>query len=271
MPTVLHLSDFHFGRIDPRLLTPLLELAAHLNPDLVVVSGDLTQRARSHQFRAAKDFLNALPSPQIVVPGNHDVPMHNPVARFFYPLRGYRRYISDDPEPFYENGEIAVLGLNSSRSLTIQDGRLNDRQIDRLIRVFKQASPNTVKILVSHHPFEPSPGFETYRTVGGGKKVLAAMAACQADAILSGHLHTMHSACTALKEGKIQWSVLLSQAGTAISTRLRGQAPSFNVLQVGQQRIEIEPYLWDEAQSKFLPYTVKIFTRGVAGWISVYG
>jgi 3',5'-cyclic AMP phosphodiesterase CpdA len=194
--------------------------------------------------------------------------MHNPLARFLYPLKGYRRYIADDPEPFYQDQEMAVLGLNSSRSLTIQDGRLNDEQIARLTRVFKKVSPNTAKILVSHHPFELPPGFETHRTVGGAKKVLAATAACGADAILTGHLHTMHSVCTALQEGDIQWSVLLSQAGTAISTRLRGQAASFNVLRIRQQLIEIEPYLWDVGQSKFLPHPTKIFTRAVGGWTS---
>jgi 3',5'-cyclic AMP phosphodiesterase CpdA len=267
MRTLLHLSDFHFGRTDARLLAALLDLAAHLNPDLLVVSGDLTQRARTNQFRAAKDFLSALPSPQIVVPGNHDVPMHNPLARFLYPLRGYRRYIADDPEPFYQDQEMAVLGLNSSRSLTIQDGRLNDKQIARLRQVFDEVSPNTVKILVSHHPFELPPGFETHRTVGGAKKVLAAAAARGVDAILTGHLHTMHSVCTALRESDIQWSVLLSQAGT-ISTRLRGQAASFNVLRIRQQRIEIEPYLWEVVQSNFLPQPTKIFTRAVTGWTS---
>jgi hypothetical protein len=194
------------------------------------------------------------------------VPMHNPLARFLYPLRGFRRYIADDPEPFYHDEKLAVLGLNSSRSLTIQDGRLNDEQITRLTQVFQKVPPDTVKILMSHHPFELPPGFEAQRTVGGAKKVLAAMAACGGDAILTGHFHTVHSACTALKEGEIQWSVLLSQAGTAISTRLRGEAPSFNLLRIREQLIEIESYLWDTDQGTYLPRATKAFTKTASGW-----
>ena len=141
MRTLLHLSDLHFGRIDHRVLKPLIDLAARIKPDLVVISGDLTQRARAKQFRAAASFLAALPLPQIVVPGNHDVPLYNVIARFLYPHAGYRRYISKNLEPFYQDDEIAVLGLNSSRSLTFQNGRLNKTQVDKLARVFEVCHP----------------------------------------------------------------------------------------------------------------------------------
>src|SRR5436190_18217785 len=117
MRTLLHLSDLHFGRVDPVLLEPLGAFARELAPDVVVVSGDLTQRARSEQFRQARRFLDGQPSPQIVVPGNHDVPLRNPFARFIAPLRKYRRYISDDLEPSFVDEEIAVVGINSARSL----------------------------------------------------------------------------------------------------------------------------------------------------------
>ena len=271
MRTLLHLSDLHFGRIDDRLLTPLLNTATRLNPDLVVVSGDLTQRARTEQFRAARVFLDALPVPQLIVPGNHDVPMHNPLARFLYPLAGYRQLISDDPEPFFQDNEIAVLGLNSSRALTIQDGRLNDRQIKRLMRVFGDVPPNVVKILVSHHPFDLPPGSEPRRIVGGAGRVLAAMAACNADAVLTGHLHTAHAACSALRERDARWAVLLLQAGTATSTRLRGQEASFNVLRFHRGVIEFEPHVWDPEQRDFFHRSSTTFTRGVSGWTVTSG
>ena len=105
MRTIVHLSDLHFGRTDDALLTPLASVIAKLAPDLVAVSGDLTQRARTTEFQAARDFLDRLPEPQIIVPGNHDVPLHNVFTRFIGPLDKYRRYITGDLEPvvqFYE-------------------------------------------------------------------------------------------------------------------------------------------------------------------------
>jgi 3',5'-cyclic AMP phosphodiesterase CpdA len=269
MRTLLHLSDLHFGRIDERLLAPLRQAVARIKPDLVVVSGDLTQRARSEQFRTAKSFLNSLPSPQIIVPGNHDVPMHNPIARFFYPLAGYRRHFSYDAEPYYQDEEIAVLGLNSSRSLTIQHGRLNDRQIERLVTVFRTVPASVTKILVCHHPFSLPPGDETNRVVGGAARVLAAMAACRADAVLSGHLHTTHVGCTALEEGESGWAVLLSQAGTATSTRLRGQEASFNVLRVRPKLIEFQPHVWNKERLCFVPDSTTNFNRVASGWVVI--
>jgi len=125
MRTLVHLSDLHFGRVDPALVEPLIQLVGRIRPDVVVVSGDLTQRARTEQFKEARRFLDSLPAPQIVVPGNHDVPLHNVVSRFLQPLDKYRRYITDDLEPFYVDDAIAVLGINTARSLTIKRGRVS--------------------------------------------------------------------------------------------------------------------------------------------------
>ncbi|MGB9178581.1 MAG: metallophosphoesterase, partial [Pyrinomonadaceae bacterium] len=127
MRTIVHLSDLHFGRVDYSVVKPLIEHVKEAKPDLVAVSGDLTQRARTAQFKEAREFLDALPQPQIIVPGNHDVPLHNVFARFLQPLDKYRRHITDDLEPFYADEEIAVLGLNTARSLTIKYGRINEQ------------------------------------------------------------------------------------------------------------------------------------------------
>ena len=129
MRTLAHLSDLHFGRVDPELLAPLAALVSELAPDVVVVSGDLTQRARPAEFQAARRFLNELPAPQIVVPGNHDVPLYNIFQRFLQPLDKYRRYITPDLAPMYLDDEIAVVGINTARSLTFKDGRIGREQI----------------------------------------------------------------------------------------------------------------------------------------------
>ena len=123
MRTLVHLSDIHFGRVDAAIVEPLISLIGKIKPDVVAVSGDLTQRARSEQFKEARAFLDRLPQPQIVVPGNHDVPLYNIFARFLQPLDKYRRFITEDLSPFYGDEEIAGLAVNTARSLTFKGGR----------------------------------------------------------------------------------------------------------------------------------------------------
>ena len=123
------MSDLHFGRVDATLIDPLIKVVASIKPDLVVVSGDLTQRARSVEFKAARNFLDELPSPQIVVPGNHDVPLYNMAERMLRPLSKFRRYITSDLEPAYVDEEISVMGINTARSMVIKNGRINQEQI----------------------------------------------------------------------------------------------------------------------------------------------
>jgi 3',5'-cyclic AMP phosphodiesterase CpdA len=166
MRTIAHLSDIHFGRVDPRLVPPLINAVNQSNPDLVAVSGDLTQRARSHQFKEAREFLDALPRPQIVVPGNHDVPLYNMFARFFEPLAKYRMYITDDLRPFYHDDEIAVLGVSTARSLTIKGGRINEEQIEWMRDRFCPLAEGLVKVVVTHHPFDLPEGHDERSLVG---------------------------------------------------------------------------------------------------------
>src|SRR5437870_3287373 len=118
MRTLIHLSDLHFGTVDPAIVPALLDFIGVTKPDLVVISGDLTQRARTEQFMEARQFIDAIPFPCIVIPGNHDVPLHNVFARLFRMLDRFRRYISENLEPFYVDEEIAVAGINTTRALT---------------------------------------------------------------------------------------------------------------------------------------------------------
>src|SRR3954453_14689420 len=125
MRTVVHLSDLHFGRINPPILAPLVKFIGELEPHVVAISGDLTQRARTAEFLAAKEFLAAIPFPKIVVPGNHDVPLHNLFARFVRRLDRYQRYVTPDLQPVFTDAEITVVGVNTARAFTWKDGRIN--------------------------------------------------------------------------------------------------------------------------------------------------
>ena len=159
MRKILHLSDLHFGRINPVLIDPLMRTVRELEPDLVAISGDLTQRARSYQFQQARSFLDALPKPQIVVPGNHDVPLHNLYTRFLEPLTKYRRYITNDLQPVYEDDQMVVVGVNTARSSVFKGGRIKRSQVTRLREKFCSLGEGVVKAVVTHHPFDLPEGY----------------------------------------------------------------------------------------------------------------
>ncbi len=134
MRIIAHLSDLHFGRVDPKTLEPLLNSLHELAPHVVVVSGDFTQRATEVEFRQAREFLNRIPQPQIVTPGNHDVPLYDLFSRFARPLDRYRRFITEDLQPSYTDEEIAVAAVNTARSWTFKGGRINHFQVSALRR-----------------------------------------------------------------------------------------------------------------------------------------
>ena len=266
MRKLVHLSDLHFGRIDERVVGPLAEAVRDARPSLVVVSGDLTQRARSRQFLEARAFLDSLPRPQVVVPGNHDVPLWDVVARFTRPLEKFRRYISDDPEPFYEDGEVAVAGVNTARSLTHKYGRVSERQIARLRERLCAYGAAVFKLVVTHHPFDLPPGHDEREIVGRARLAMEALAACGADILLAGHLHVSHTGHTAERYRIRGHSALFVQAGTATSTRGRGEANSFNVVRLKHPHAQVERRVWRPETGSFRPGPAETFRRTAGGW-----
>ena len=263
MRTIIHLSDLHFGRV----AQPLLDFVHAARPDLVVVSGDLTQRARPVEFLAARAFLDQLPGPLQVVPGNHDIPLYNLAVRFTRPLQKYRRYVCPDLSPFFLDAEIAVAGLNTARSLTTKYGRLNPSQVAGLRERFRGISGEVTKIVVTHHPFDLPPGYANpHQLVGGAQAAMAAMAASGVDLLLSGHLHLTHTALTAGRYKLAGHSALVVQAGTATSNRGRGEANSFNCLQIEPGNISVEQILWNPGSRCLTRGGAAHFHRTAAGW-----
>ena len=266
MRTIVHLSDLHFGRVNLALLEPLIRSVREVKPDLVAISGDLTQRARSHQFKEARSFLDALPKPQIVVPGNHDIPLHNVLARFLEPLTKYKRYITDDLEPTYEDAEMVIIGVNTARSLVIKGGRINQSQVGRLRDKFCSLHDKVVKVVVTHHPFDLPEGHNERDLVGRAKMAMTGLAECGADLFLAGHLHISHTGHT--KRYNIHGhSALVVQAGTATSTRERGEANSFNLLRIDHPTVTVERLVWNAATNSFAVSGLEQFRHTVEeGW-----
>jgi len=268
MRTIVHLSDLHFGRTDDALLEPLAAVVRHIAPDLVAVSGDLTQRARIRQFKAARAFLDQLPKPQIVVPGNHDVPLYDVLSRFARPLAKYRRYVTSDLEPYYADGEIAALGINTARSLTFKRGRVNARQMGSAQQRLCSLPAEIIKIIVTHHPFDLPTGHDPADRVGRASLAMEVLSLCRCDLLLAGHLHMSSIGSTVMHHVDREHEAIIVQAGTATSTRARGEVNSFNVLRVEQARIEIERNAWDVALARFTPVASESFERTVTGWKS---
>lgn len=267
MRSIVHLSDMHFGRVNHQVISPLIDAITKINPDLVAVSGDLTQRARSHEFKEARAFLESLPKPQIVVPGNHDVPLHNVFARFTQPLRKYRRYIINDLRPFYHDEEIAVLGVNTARSLTVRGGRINEAQVAWMRDRFGAADPGAVKVVVTHHPFDLPEGHDERALVGRARMAMEHLASCGADLFLAGHLHVSHTTHSATRYKIKGHSALVVQAGTAASSRGRGEENSFNVVRVDRPHIAIERFEWQQQHGEFSLMTTERFRHTSDGWV----
>lgn len=254
MARIAHLSDIHFGANDPKIVDAATAWLEQRRPDLVVISGDFTQRARVEQFRQASAWLNRLKAAglkTLVVPGNHDIPLYDLFRRFVRPLNRYERYISNVLCPWYEDHEVAILGLNTARSLTIKDGRINHAQMDLLRERFAAVPADKTRILVTHHPLFAMPiGKGNELTEAVGQHDDAVKAACEAGVhlALAGHFHRTYAEA-AQKMVAHSGGALVIQAGTATSTRLRNAEPqSLNWLHVRRNNeMELQVIVWDGA------------------------
>ena len=245
MRTIAHISDLHFGRHDLHAMEDLLASIEATGTDLVVISGDFTQRARHAEFAEARQFLDRIAFPKLVTPGNHDVPLYNLFSRAFRPFRKYDRYIApiDQPLSFYGDDELAVLALNTARRFTRKNGRLSHRQIAEIGKIFAPLPRERTKVIVTHHPLAVPSEQDTLELAGRATGALLAMADAGIHLLLSGHHHRALSGPIAEVSGG--GSILIVHAGTAISTRTRGEAGnSYNQIKIDHGRISVAVMMW---------------------------
>lgn len=245
MRTIAHISDLHFGRVerfaDEALMLDLREMA----PSLIAISGDLTQRALDTQFRRARAYLARLPAPYIVVPGNHDIPLFDVTRRFLLPLHRYKFYISAHLSPLYVDNEVTVLGVNTARSMVLESGKISPKQLKKTEAVLLSMPQPTLRVIVTHHPFVRPASVKKYRKiVGGADKALKCFEKCGVDLILSGHFHRTHAEDLRTSHAFLGRSIVHVQAGTAISSRLRNQPNSYNLITIDDDRIHVEVREW---------------------------
>jgi len=261
MARIVHLSDLHFGAHDDRLVAGVEASVAELKPDLVVVSGDFTQRAKTEQFAEACRFLERLRDgghEVLGVPGNHDVPLYDVLRRFLSPLTRYRRFIDETLCPFVELPGVVVLGVNTARSLTFKDGRLNQEQVEFIRETFSRTPTDAMRVLVTHHPlFALQVGDELQPAIGRQEMALDAIQDAGVDILLAGHHHHASSQ----EAGDLitrAGGALVVQAGTTTSTRVREQDQSFNVLDLGSGGATVTVNAWTGAV--FAPTDAKEYT-----------
>lgn len=265
MRRIVHISDLHFGTEEPEVAEGLLA-DIHLQPaHLLAVSGDLTQRARRGQFAAARAYLDRIALPQIIVPGNHDIPLCDVAARFGWPLRNYRRFVTTQMRPTFHDDELAVAGVNTARSNRWKDGRISHQQIDALRNYFQAQPAAAFKILVAHHPFIPPVNDASATMVDGAKAALGMLQACGCHLILAGHLHLAYAGDVRPHHVEIKRSILVAQAGTAISRRRREEPNAYNVVIVDGDRLQIEVRAWNG--SRFATTGTSEFRQSEQGWI----
>jgi len=265
MPIIAHISDLHFGSVNAPIAEALGAELRDVAPDLLVVSGDLTQRGRRRQYAAAAEYLAGLPRPQIVVPGNHDIPLFDVVRRFYFPLDRYRRHITANLSPFYRDDAIAILGINTARSWAWswkgfwRDGRISAEQQLDVERRFFGIPAGVFKIVVTHHPFIPPPRRRVHGIVGGAAAALEVLRRCGVDMLLAGHLHTSYSGDVRPHYETINCSILSVQAGSTISTRLRREPNAYNVIVIKGGDVTVTARSW--AANRFVETSVTRYQK----------
>jgi len=245
--TLLQISDTHFGTEQAPVILALQELNRRLRPDAVVLSGDITQRARSSQFAAARNFIDFLGAPRLLtVPGNHDIPLFNVFARVLYPYANYSEYFGRDLEPLLETDALLIIGVNTTRPSRHKDGEVSQEQIARVAARLARASNQQLRIVVTHQPVLVIRDSDIVNLLHGHETAVRSWSAAGADIIMGGHIHLPYVRPLSERFSNLSrrtWSV---QAGTAVSYRIRDKQPnSVNVLRWPTQPLTCSVERWD--------------------------
>jgi 3',5'-cyclic AMP phosphodiesterase CpdA len=219
---LLQISDPHFGTEVPRVVAALTALTAQLSPSLVVMSGDVTQRATEDQFDSASAFLRQLPAPaSLVVPGNHDIPLGNLALRAFSPFARFMRTFGDDLEPVHEDADLLVIGVNTVMPLWHKQGRVSAAQVERTCDLIRKASPRQIRAIVCHHPVHVIRKEDNKNLLRGADAAVRQWVAAGADLILGGHIHLPYFRPLRQRLPDLPRDAWVVQAGTALSIRIR--------------------------------------------------
>ena len=248
----------------------MIDAVRHLQPDLVIISGDFVEHATRLEFDAARAYIARLPGPQFVVPGNHDLPFYDPLRRLSEGLRNYREYITADLHPVFRDAEMAVIGVTTPRKFPMKGGRISASQVDYVRDQTCSIPPPVTKILVTHHPLDLPEDYQKRNLVHRARAAVEVLSPC-VDLMLAGHLHLSSTGATAARFHTTGHSAIFAQAGTAISMRNKGEPNSFNLIRLQPEEIEIEHQTWDSDSRCFKPRPCEHFEHAAQGWEKCVG
>lgn len=278
MPGLLHLSDTHFGTEQPDVVEALLALAEQLQPEVAVLSGDVTQRARRGQFARAKRFVDHLEAhAKLVIPGNHDLPLWNLWARWRHPYRGFQRAFGTDLAPVYDSPRYLVICVNTTRAARHTQGEVSPAQVDAVAQRLRAARPQQLRVVVTHQPMAVVRREDRVNLLRHHQAAAVAWAEAGMDLVLGGHIHLPYAcdlrdelghAAPAGWEGErvgIARSVWAVQAGTAVSRRVREGLPnSVNLIEQSPREhgcvCKVEQYDYHAGQRRFRPVSGRLLS-----------
>lgn len=269
--TLLQISDLHFGPpFLPRVGEAALRIAPELKPDAVIVSGDLTQRAKREQFESAKQFMSRLPDvPRLVIPGNHDVPLYRVAERLANPHGLYKQIISEDLNPVLRIDGAVIAGLDSTAPRSsISNGRIFKSQLDDCAKVFQDAPEDAIRIVVAHHHFAPAPDYLRDSIMPKAKRAMERFADLNVEMILGGHLHRAYvgNSLDFYPGSHRERGIIIVQSGTTTSRRGRGREAeknSLNLIEVRKSTITVKHYMYFHEHDVFEALSRHTFRRGM--------
>ena len=277
MLNILHLSDLHFGQpYLPRVGEAVLRTAHAMGPDLLVISGDVTQRAKRREFEAVRAYFDRLPDiPRIVVPGNHDVPLYRVWERLWCPHRLYQQYIAQTLNTVVRRDDAIIVALDTSSPYrAITNGRIRAKQLDLCTEAFTHAPANVYRIVVMHHHLAPAPDYDTSEMMPKAKQILETLTALKVDLIMAGHLHRAYigNSLDIYGGADREHGIIIAQCGTTTSRRGRArerEKNSFNWIQLTEQSIRIIHYMYFTDQDDFAAISQHEFARPSRGVLRI--
>ncbi len=262
---VLHISDVHFGPPHrPGLSKAIVAMVEARRPDLVVVSGDLTQRAKPEQFKQARAFVDSLAAPTITVPGNHDVPLWRVWERVFNPYGAYRKHFDQALEPLFEDEEMFVVGINTAHGWTFTEGRISLTSLERVAEQLERAPEGVFKVVVAHHPLIPPPRFGRQEFISNAAEAVDVFSSAGVDLVLSGHRHQSFLANSEEFYPKGRTPVLLLNSGTTTSDRGRGCEKDKNTcywIELDSELIRVSLLRWEDSARRFAEESRHFYPR----------
>ncbi len=265
MRRLLHISDVHFG--PPHLAAPaaaVLRLVEERRPDLVVVSGDLTQRAKPHQFRAARAWIDRIAAPSLTVPGNHDVPLYRFWERFLDPYGAYRRHFARQLEPVFRDDELLVVGVNTAHGWTFTGGRIGAARLREIGELLSQAPAELFKVVVAHHHLIPPPNFGNQDVLTHAREAIDLFTRVGVDLVLSGHHHQAYIGNSEEFYPQGRLPVVIVHSGTTTSNRGRGgerDQNSCNWIVVDDESMTVSHLRWHTEPGQFAEHSRHWYPR----------